>query len=320
MRPFGSDVFGVTDGAADMNRRLSRSATLALILSPVGLLIISAARLLIVANYSPATAATVASSGGYVDVLLGTIIPLVPIFAPYLALGLLFANRVIPSILTFLVTALVSPTAVTQAGALTLVTTDWDLIARWVSSHPYILILAIPAGLLLAAALLTFRFSVFLRTAAAPVASILLFPYVFQIYPVPFNGGFYAELLRQPWLPAERITLTTHQNLIGYVLSSGSDWFIVLSDNSRTISYYHAKEVATQQVCRIGRARRTRPLIALVPAAAQIPPCVLPSSPVSGAAPTKGAPSSRAPGGNTPGGIAHPAHRAVLLTKAGRAR
>src|SRR5579862_4825799 len=248
-----------------MNRRLSRSATLALILSPLGLLIISAARLLIVANYSPATAATIASSGGYVDVLLGTVIPLVPIFAPYLALGLLFARRVIPSILTFLVAGLVSPTAVRLSGALTLVRTDWDLIGAWVGAHLYILILAIPAGLLLVAAFLSFRFSVFLRTAAAPVASILLFPYVFQLYPLPYNGSFYAQLLRQPWLPAEQIMLTTHRNVIGYTLSSGSDWFIVLMDKSRTIFYYHAKDVASQQVCQIGRAPRTRPLIALVP-------------------------------------------------------
>jgi len=301
-----------------MTRRLSRSATIALILSPIGLLIISATRLLIVANYSPATAATIASSGGYVDVLLGTVIPLVPIFAPYLALVLLFANRVIPSILTFLVAALVSPTAVSQSGALILVRRDWDLIGAWVGSHLYILILAVPAGFLLFAAFLSFRFSVFLRTAAAPVASILLFPYVFQIYPLPFNGSFYAQLLRQPWVPAERITLTTHQNVIGYTLSSGSDWFIVLMDNSRTIFYYHAKEVTSQQVCRIGRVPRTRPLIALVPAAAQIPPCAPPGSPASGAAPTDGAPSNRAPGDRAPGGTAHPAHRAVLL--AGRVK
>jgi hypothetical protein len=302
-----------------MNRRLSRSATLALILSPLGLLIISAARLLIVANYSPATAATIASSAGYVDVLLGTVIPLVPIFAPYLALGLLFANRVIPSILTFLVAALVSPTAVSQSGALTLIRTDWDLIAAWVGSHLWILILAIPAGLLGAAAFFSFRFIVFLRTAAAPVASILLFPYVFQLYPLPFNGSFYAQLLRQPWLPAERITLTTRQNVIGYTLSSGSDWFIVLMDNSRTIFYYHSKEVASQQVCRIGRAPRTKPLIPLVHTAAQIPPCTLPSPPAIGPAPA-GPLSDRAPGGRAPGEITHPARRAVLLAGPGRTR
>lgn len=41
--------------------------------------------------------------------LLGTIIPLVPIFAPYLALVLLFFNRVIPAILMLLATAFMSP-------------------------------------------------------------------------------------------------------------------------------------------------------------------------------------------------------------------
>ena len=74
-------------------RRIGRSATLALLLSPVGLLLISATRLLIVSYYNPATALAILSSGGYINTLLGTIMPMVPIFMPYLALVLLFFNR-----------------------------------------------------------------------------------------------------------------------------------------------------------------------------------------------------------------------------------
>jgi len=52
--------------------------SIALILSPAGLLLISAGRLLIVANFNTTTAVTIASSGGFVNTLLGTVIPLVP--------------------------------------------------------------------------------------------------------------------------------------------------------------------------------------------------------------------------------------------------
>ena len=52
--------------------------SIALILSPVGLLLISAGRLIIVSNFNTTTAVTIASSGGFVNTLLGTVIPLVP--------------------------------------------------------------------------------------------------------------------------------------------------------------------------------------------------------------------------------------------------
>jgi phosphoglycerol transferase MdoB-like AlkP superfamily enzyme len=70
--------------------RLTRSATIALLLSPAGLLIIAAARLLIISDYNTATASAIVSSSGYVNTLLGTIIPLIPIIMPYLALIALF--------------------------------------------------------------------------------------------------------------------------------------------------------------------------------------------------------------------------------------
>src|SRR5215469_4076908 len=82
----------------DVTRRLSRSATIALLVSPAGILIISIIRVLIVADYNTTTALAIASSGGYVNTLFGTIIPLVPIFLPYVALGLLFSDRVILAI------------------------------------------------------------------------------------------------------------------------------------------------------------------------------------------------------------------------------
>ena len=71
---------------------LSRQ-TIALILSPIGVVLISATRLIVVSDYKTTTAVAIASSGGYVNTLVGSIIPLIPVFAPYVALTLLLFKR-----------------------------------------------------------------------------------------------------------------------------------------------------------------------------------------------------------------------------------
>jgi hypothetical protein len=104
--------------------RLSRSGTIALLLSPIGLLLISVARLLVVSDYNTVTASAIVSSGGYVNALLGTFIPVVPFLLPYLALVLLFFNRVILAILGILATALISPVAIGRSAAGNLASKD----------------------------------------------------------------------------------------------------------------------------------------------------------------------------------------------------
>jgi hypothetical protein len=89
------------------------------LLSPIGLLLISATRLLIISDYNTTTATTIAASGGYVDTVLGTVMPLVPIFLPYLALALLLFKRFILSALAFGAALLVSPTRLAPLTALT---------------------------------------------------------------------------------------------------------------------------------------------------------------------------------------------------------
>ena len=56
---------------------------MALLVTPVGLALISAVRLLIISNYNVTTAVTVAESGGYINTFLGSLIPLVPVLMPY---------------------------------------------------------------------------------------------------------------------------------------------------------------------------------------------------------------------------------------------
>ena len=111
-----------------MLRRIRRSNTLALLLSPVAVLLFAATRLLIVSNYNLNTARGILSSGGYVNTLLGTVIPLVPVIMPYLALLLLYLNQVIASLLAFLATALISPCAVPRSEVLSIARHDWHVI------------------------------------------------------------------------------------------------------------------------------------------------------------------------------------------------
>jgi hypothetical protein len=100
--------------------------SIALILSPVGLLLISAGRLIIVANFNTTTAVTIASSGGFINTLLGTSIPLIPIFLPYVALLLLLTRHFLLSIITFIFAAFISPTSITAAESLIVAEAYWN--------------------------------------------------------------------------------------------------------------------------------------------------------------------------------------------------
>jgi len=109
-----------------------RRRSIALIVSPIGLLLISAARLIIVSNYNTTTAVTIAASGGYVNTLLGSIIPLIPVFAPYLALILLLFRRFILSVIVFIFAAFITPAAIQPGALLSLATSDWHQLLQLV--------------------------------------------------------------------------------------------------------------------------------------------------------------------------------------------
>jgi len=244
-----------------IGQRLSRSATIALLLSPVGLLIISVARLLIVSNYNPATALAIASSGGYADTLLGTVIPLVPIIMPYLALVFLFFNRVILAILAFVATVFVSPVAVSRPAVRGIVQRDWHFIRHAPTAIIIIMIaLAVLVILLLAVELLGLGFNIFMRTLAS-IACIAFIPLVSQLYSFSLAPNYYTELIRQPWLPAETITLVSGQSFTGYVLSDDGDWLVALRNDNRAVYYYLGADVIKRQICQLNSARQSQPLI-----------------------------------------------------------
>jgi hypothetical protein len=248
-----------------IGRRLSRSATIALLLSPVGLLIISVTRLLIVSNYNPATALAIASSGGYADTLLGTVIPLIPIIMPYLALVFLFFNRVILAILAFAATVFVSPVTTGRTAARNIVERDWHFIIHAQALIIVImLVLALLVVLLLVVELLGLGFNIFMRTLAT-IACVALIPLVSQLYSFSLARN-YTEPIRQPWLPAETITLVSGQSFTGYVLSDDGEWLVTLRNDNRAVYYYPGADVAKRQICQLNAARQEQPLVTLLPA------------------------------------------------------
>jgi hypothetical protein len=243
--------------------RLSRSATIALLLSPAGLLFIAVARLLIVSDYNPATATAIASSDGYVNTLLGTTIPLVPIILPCLALALLFFNRIIPGLLALLGVVFISPTTVGRSALASLVDRDWHQVVHAnVIAVIGIVVLAAVFFLLLLLGLAGLNFKGLVRTIAT-VASIALIPTVALLYPLPFSNMYYAQLVRQPWLPAEMVTLTSGQKVIGYILADSGTWIEILADDTRTIRHYLDADVVGREICEIRQAPSTHPLITL---------------------------------------------------------
>ena len=78
-------------------------------MSPIVVLFASAARVLIIANYNTTTATTMAASAGVVSTLLGTIVPILPLFLPALLVVLVVFRRWAYVVLTAVATAFVSP-------------------------------------------------------------------------------------------------------------------------------------------------------------------------------------------------------------------
>jgi len=98
------DVASSSDRAVRAPRRIQ-----ALLLSPLVILFASAARLLIISNYDTTTATTVAASSGVVGTLLGTIVPLLPLFLPAIVIFFVIFRQWGLVVLTALLTAFVSP-------------------------------------------------------------------------------------------------------------------------------------------------------------------------------------------------------------------
>ena len=84
-------------------------------------------------NYNTTTAVTIAASGGYVNTLLGSVIPLVAIFAPYMALILLLLKRFFLSIMFFVFAAFITPSPLSLHNLAQIALGDWRHLSQLVS-------------------------------------------------------------------------------------------------------------------------------------------------------------------------------------------
>jgi hypothetical protein len=262
--------------------------SVALILSPVGLLLISVTRLLIVADYNTTTAVAIASSGGYVNTLLGTVIPLVPVILPYLAIALLIFRRFILSALTIGATLLVSPTRLGPITALNSLKDNWRHVAALISANLVlsIFIIFILLAINLSAFARAYGRGRMLSITLALLATAFLLPYAWSVYPIPHMSSYYEEFMSQPWLSAERITVRSGDSTIGYALTEDDHWMIVLKAEPRIIQYIPADDIVSRSVCQIssqGSATTESPLFPLLnPKLVQLPSCSEPSPNASG--------------------------------------
>ena len=68
--------------------------------------------------------------------------------------------------------------------------------------------------------------------------------YIQAVYDVPFNEKGVAEIARRPWLPAEKIRLSSDEPpLVGYTMSVENGWHVVLRERSRTVRYLRSTDV-----------------------------------------------------------------------------
>jgi len=111
-----------------------------------------------------------------------------------------------------------------------------------------------------------------LTTAVAIIATLTLFPYVVNFYPLPRTSGYYVQTLRSLWLPGEKITLSSGRVYYGYTLSTSDGWFTVLLANSRRMAYLPAGDVIGQAVCQPEQPNQLRPGPPLIPLFYTSPP------------------------------------------------
>lgn len=308
-------------------RRASSQATRALLFSPVAILIASATRLLIVANYDTTTATSIAAAGGLAGTLLGTVVPLFPAFLPYVVVGLVALRRPGLAVLAGLAAAVVSPayappqqahnSALLSLGEVWLLFREGEWSQLWDDWR--VAVIAVGAGALLA--LLDYwrkPIRALLWVVGVSAACLYSSLFVHTMYEVSFDKSTIPAIMRRPWVPAEEIVLNSSTVYVGYTLSTKDRWQIILRESDRTIVIVPGDAVVSREVCRLPDnelSTHRDPLIKLGQNS-HAPNCDLPKRPDlrrSGGAcqcphwPSKpGAPTSSAESFDSPRPAAHP--------------
>jgi hypothetical protein len=73
------------------------------------------------------------------------------------------------------------------------------------------------------------------------------------------------SLTSAPWLPAEKITLSSKEVVIGYVVSTKDDWATILVDKPRLVKNVKSDDIATRETCVTTEESNTRTTIWRLP-------------------------------------------------------
>jgi hypothetical protein len=197
--------------------------------------LIVALRLLSVARLNPQTADGILQASGTANVIIGTVISLIPSIAliagACLALNETFRRSDKPGLL----------------GEFVIWASIIALIVIAILTIPYRYVYA-PAAvfvILVLARLLKEPIAKLADVGDGRVGRIL----------VRVSGGLVALLLifgvaiSQPWMPAERLTLNNHQQVTGYILNQTPGSIAVLGIRTREITYYGANALVRQSIC-----------------------------------------------------------------------
>ncbi|WP_144022779.1 hypothetical protein [Asanoa hainanensis] len=256
----------------------------ALLLSPVVLLFASAVRLLIISNYDVATATTIASSGGFVNTLLGTTIPLLPPFLPALTILLTIVRKYAFAALAAGATVVVSP-------AYAKLTDAWD--TTWESANDVPALLqgqewhtiwvdyrwaTIAGGASLVLAFWDpptrpigpfnewvkdtkkrpdkfFKFILLwgplrlIVVVAIVVGATCVCMLAQSLYNIPRGSDTAAQIVRRPWMPLEKVEVGMDPPRIGYTIATKDGWHTFLREKDRTIEILKANKVRSRTIC-----------------------------------------------------------------------
>jgi hypothetical protein len=260
----------------------------ALIVSPIAILLISGARLLIVCNYDTNSALALAAAGGVVGTLVGTLLPLLPPYLPVVAILFALFRKVGLTLVAVGTTVLISPAFATARGAfvqteeqvkgLIVIARDFHFALADISktadelykAAPYV-VGAVVLGMLLsftgrAAAEGCFGLAVRLVSGIvfAGIAGLMVL-FVQDAYKVPLPDFTYiSQILRRPWVPSEVLTFKTTTPRVGYVISMKDYWFVVMNERDRSIEYFHDDDVIDQKNCELPHDSLPFPLFPVI--------------------------------------------------------
>jgi hypothetical protein len=226
--------------------------------------VLVALRLISVAKFNPETAYGILQASGTGNVIIGTLISLIPSIAIIVALYLISMRALSPSVRTTPEAEFTRWTLIFMLALIALLTIPLRYV---IYAGPGILIFL---ALILAVAIRTKRSVPASETGerSAPASETGETRFlqerrwgkkgtaaaIFSAFLVAFIVML-GVVASPPWMPAERLTLNNHQKIIGYVLAQTQEGLTFMQAGSMNITQYEPGVVKDQVFCSDAPAR-----------------------------------------------------------------